>query len=1028
MMDMLLTRRQVLSTFVISAGSLATSTLTGCESHTKHRKHTNYFPQSVMSGDPTSESIVFWTRVESPEEIRRVKLHIWDDSEQSKRETEVVATNNELDGIIKLKLTHLNPDTQYFYQFEYLSETQITIELSKIGKTQTAPALNSDKRIQFAFASCQDYNGRHFNPYLSLLDKAKDVDFLVHLGDYVYETTSDPSFQDTESKDRNIQFDDRSGALTLFKKNKTNPLQKFQAASSLDNYRQLYREYRKDPLLQAVHEAIPLIAIWDDHEFSDDSYGATGTYYDGLTSEVNHQRKRHSEQAYYEYMPIDIPPYIDYSQTYSDSKPQSLEAVATKPLTAEHLYPNTKVYRQFDFGKNLSLFLADTRTFKKDHLIQEEALISQAAVSKHQINHIEDTVLQLTATGQIDKLAAFLPETLSSSLSSLSLAYSRSPDLARSLLHEQILNAITANEAFVPLRNLTHNILLMIPLIKLLVSSEGSPNFQALGKKVNEFKKTIDHLEFEPSPNPVSNKVTPLKDEEINAIKNVLKAVIDPILTDLSRLHSQDNLDKNSLLSHLTMSAPKIFLDQLKADPFFGSKLEKFYILSSIEMTQLELNDNHTKILEDALATIAVEASPTTLDNQSSDFLAARAVVKQQLKHPQSLGILIAILEKLANGIAEKGLTPTPLLELVNHIKQKSFLSLFTKNDKGYQLKNDNFCLPFAALGHLVPFGDLGSRYFVVKDSFDLYASSVALSKIDTNNLEASLNALQDPFSLLSTMLDPDPKECFLHTHKQTESFKQFLTNNPAKWKILGSSISMTPLIADFRDKKQRMPYSSIHQQFGTLDNTLDTLPDTFRKRFYINVDQWQGFPLENSVLQQLLANTQTLVISGDIHSAYASTYQQDNSESSQSNALIEFTTPAISSKEFGSMLDQGFNHILKDTPSLASNTQVLQQNYEQLIMSAPKVALDNDPLKRANILMAQTRVQGITFVSLSSKQVEVEFHMTKSTESELGYLPYQSFYPDNSQRYLGQVIRKKFIVKKDEQGNNQLIEEKTTV
>lgn len=1023
---MLLTRRQVLNTFVISAGSLATSTLTGCDSQKKHRKHTNYFPQSVMSGDPTAESIVFWTRVESPEETRRVKLHIWEDSEQSKRETGIISTNSEVDGIVKLKLTNLKPDTEYLYQFEYLSETHVTIELSKVGKTQTAPALDSDKRIQFAFASCQDYNGRHFNPYLSLLDKAKDVDFLVHLGDYVYETTSDPDFQNTENKDRNIEFDDHSGALTLFKKNEFNKLQKFHAASSLDNYRQLYREYRKDPLLQAVHEAVPLIAIWDDHEFSDDSYGATATYYGGLTSEVNHQRKRHSEQAYFEYMPIDVPPYIDYSQTYSDSKPQSLQAVATKPLSAEHLYPNTKVYRQLDFGKNLSLFLADTRTFKKDHLIQEEALISQAAVSKHQIKHIEDTVLQLTAAGQINKLASLLPKALSSRLSSLNLAYTRSPDLARALLHEQILNAITANEAFVPLRNLTHNVLLMIRIIKSLTTTEGEFNFQALGKKANEFRGMIDHLEYEPSPNPTSNKITPLKDEEIKAIKNVIKAVVDSILNELGRLSSQANLDKNNLLNQIKQSAPKILLDQLKADPFYGSKVEKFYILSSIEVTQLQLSDDHNKILEDALATIAVEKSPTTLDNPSSDFLAARTVVKQQLKHPQSLGILIASLERLADGIAEKGLTPTPLLELVNHIKQTSFLSLFTKNDKGYQLRDDNFCLPFAALGHLVPFGDLGSRYFVVKDSFDLYASTVALANIDVNNLEASLEALQDPFSLLSSIFDPDPKECHLHASKQTESLKHFLINNPAKWKVLGSSISMTPLVADFRDKKQRNPYSSIHQQFAALDNILNGLPDTFRKRFYINVDQWQGFPLENSVLQKLLANTQTLVISGDIHSAYASTYTLDNSESNQNKTLIEFTTPSISSKEFGSMLDHGFNQILKDAPSLANNTHALQQNYDQLIMSAPKVALDNDPLKRTNILMAHTRVQGITFVALSSQQVEVEFHMSKSTENELGYLPYQSFYPNNSQNYLDQVIRQKFIITKDEQGNNQMVEEKS--
>ncbi len=44
------------------------------------------------------------------------------------------------------------------------------------------------------------------------------------------------------------------------------------AARSLSNYRDLYKTFRSDPMLHRLHERMPMIAIWDDHEFSNDSW------------------------------------------------------------------------------------------------------------------------------------------------------------------------------------------------------------------------------------------------------------------------------------------------------------------------------------------------------------------------------------------------------------------------------------------------------------------------------------------------------------------------------------------------------------------------------------------------------------------------------------------------------------------------------------------------------------------------------------------------------------------------------------
>jgi len=183
------------------------------------------------------------------------------------------------------------------------------------------------------------------------------LDFIIHLGDYIYETTGDSLFQ-SASGVRNIEFADSEGALSIgVGSNKT------QAANSLDNYRQLYKTYRTDELLQRVHERFPMIAIWDDHEFSDDSWADNATYLDGAGDEQQTQRKKNSEIAYFEFMPI------DHEQPHTQSSLPS----GIMPINEEHLFPNTRIYRDFKFGKHLHLAMTDFRTNRPDHIMPEDA-------------------------------------------------------------------------------------------------------------------------------------------------------------------------------------------------------------------------------------------------------------------------------------------------------------------------------------------------------------------------------------------------------------------------------------------------------------------------------------------------------------------------------------------------------------------------------------------------------------------------------------------------------------------------------
>ncbi|MBK7830199.1 MAG: alkaline phosphatase D family protein [Nannocystis sp.] len=314
-----------------------------------------YFPQSVVSGDPRPDSVIVWTRLEDPDLAddadAEVKLELATDAEFAELvelggETSTVAPAKAMyDRCVKVKVRGLAPATTYYYRFIHSRDDGRFV--SPVGRTRTAPAADADAKLRFAVVSCQDFNGRYYNGYARMA--AEELDFFIHLGDYIYETTGDPSFQKTGG--RVATFTDKAGAIVF---NEGTDKEYF-AAKSLSNYRELYRTYRSDPALRKIHETVPMIATWDDHEFTDDCHGDVATYYDGRQDETSPDRRKAANQAWFEYMPVDF----------------QEEDFEYDPAAA---FPgDIQIYRDFVFGKHMHLVMTDLRSHRTDHLIPEDA-------------------------------------------------------------------------------------------------------------------------------------------------------------------------------------------------------------------------------------------------------------------------------------------------------------------------------------------------------------------------------------------------------------------------------------------------------------------------------------------------------------------------------------------------------------------------------------------------------------------------------------------------------------------------------
>lgn len=78
--------------------------------------------------------------------------------------------------------------------------------------------------------------------------------------------------------------------------------------SSLQDYRDRYMSYRKDPDLQSLHQKLAWQAVWDDHEVADNAWKwGTADSNNTLQGQVGNyqfsERKANAVRAWYEFMP-----------------------------------------------------------------------------------------------------------------------------------------------------------------------------------------------------------------------------------------------------------------------------------------------------------------------------------------------------------------------------------------------------------------------------------------------------------------------------------------------------------------------------------------------------------------------------------------------------------------------------------------------------------------------------------------------------------------------------------------------------
>ncbi|HDM8136800.1 TPA: alkaline phosphatase D family protein [Vibrio harveyi] len=307
---MSLSRRDFIK--AVSSGAVAT-TLTACGSDDSDATPTGSFEYGVASGDPTQTQVIIWSRVTTAASYVDVTWQVSRSEDFSTVEQSgTFTTDTSRDFTVKVDVQNLNPSTQYYYRFMVGETTSI------VGMTQTLPEGSVDK-ASMAVVSCANYPAGYFNVYKEILKQhqTESFDVVLHLGDYIYEYGAGGYASEDAAR---LGREPSKGTECI----------------TLDDYRKRYAQYRQDQDLQALHAALPMIAVWDDHELANDAW---------KNDAENHQ---------------------DNEGSFVDRRAAAAAAWTEWLPVRENTFSNMLIYRQFSFGDLINLMMLDTRLVGRD--------------------------------------------------------------------------------------------------------------------------------------------------------------------------------------------------------------------------------------------------------------------------------------------------------------------------------------------------------------------------------------------------------------------------------------------------------------------------------------------------------------------------------------------------------------------------------------------------------------------------------------------------------------------------------------
>lgn len=367
------TRRLVASVLLSSLLTVLSQPPHGFSSPLEQNQPAPAVSHGVASGDVTPTSAVVWARAARPA-MMRVEY----DTSPAFRSPGVARTavNESTDLTGQVLLEELSPGTEYHYRvrFEVMAPNGATSASPyTVGRFRTPPEPTEPTALSFVFSG--DLGGfpycRPADSGYTILGSMADLapDFFLATGDMIYADTTCPAVRPDGRRNLPKPVPDVDSAAVDW--------------SNRTRLREIYganwRYNREDAHLQRLLAATPVYAQWDDHEVIN-NFGASWEYW----NEANRERA-----GYANLVEIGREYFFNYTPTARDRDEPA------------------RIYRQFSWGRDVDLFILDTRSYRSRNELEDTNEEAKSLLGSEQLAWLRAGLEQSRATWKL--VASGLP-------------------------------------------------------------------------------------------------------------------------------------------------------------------------------------------------------------------------------------------------------------------------------------------------------------------------------------------------------------------------------------------------------------------------------------------------------------------------------------------------------------------------------------------------------------------------------------------------------------------------------------------
>jgi alkaline phosphatase D len=356
----------------------------------------------IASGDVTDHSAIIWSRVN--DQSAQMNVEFDTDANFTNPLRKTTQANSTTDFTAHAKLDGLRPDTQYYYRVWFTgsdiehnnntissnnsSTTSDSGEQVEIGTFKTAPSRNMTANrsdINFVWSAdlggqnyCRNANEGGYSIFKSM--QSLNPDFFIANGDMIYAdgacSAEGPTFLNN-TNNQTITWTNIPGDF----KSLADPSVDW---NNISEVRSIFLEHwkynRNDTYFKEFLSNVSMYSQWDDHEIIND-FGSKWPYWnlfsidrEGYPNIVNEGRN-----AFLYYSPLDSSDNNNYTQNDREKH----------------------IYRSFNWGKDLDLFIIDARSYRSQNHISDTPDSNKTMLGEEQLQWLKQELSNSNATWKV---------------------------------------------------------------------------------------------------------------------------------------------------------------------------------------------------------------------------------------------------------------------------------------------------------------------------------------------------------------------------------------------------------------------------------------------------------------------------------------------------------------------------------------------------------------------------------------------------------------------------------------------------